>query len=159
MKPFTRLKLKAWLKSLDRRVSSACVALVDPDQGVVVVKASYKDYWSFPGGIIDAGQTPAEAAVREVREEVGLAIAQNTLSFRMVLDRVSDVAQSYQFVFEAPIDHAEIASMIKDGKEIEAIDVVSRNQILERDRPYSQTTYLWANHQTGYHEQQLTIDG
>lgn len=31
-------------------------------------------WWCFPGGAIEAGEQPAEAVVREVREEVGLSV-------------------------------------------------------------------------------------
>ncbi|KOU17089.1 NUDIX hydrolase [Streptomyces sp. WM6349] len=31
--------------------------------------------WAFPGGGIEAGESPEEAAVREVAEEVGLEVA------------------------------------------------------------------------------------
>ncbi len=38
---------------------------------LVVHRPSYDD-WSFPKGHVDAGETVAEAALREVREETGL---------------------------------------------------------------------------------------
>jgi 8-oxo-dGTP pyrophosphatase MutT (NUDIX family) len=63
----------------DARVSAVLVALVDGDDGPDVLLTrrsmemrSHRGEISFPGGRLDPGETPVQAALREAHEEVGL---------------------------------------------------------------------------------------
>ena len=45
-----------------------------PDGAVLLVRQSYRKSWGVPGGLLKRGETPEDAARREVYEEVGLRI-------------------------------------------------------------------------------------
>ncbi|WP_329128174.1 NUDIX hydrolase [Streptomyces caniferus] len=44
----------------------------DASGRVLMVEPSYKDYWEIPGGYVETGESPLQACVREVREELGI---------------------------------------------------------------------------------------
>ena len=134
-------------------MSSAAIALYTADDKVLVVKANYKVYWSFPGGVIDSGETPREAGVRETNEEVGVAVNPNDLEFRLIVDRVSRIAQTYQFTFQCEVDPVAFETISLDTSEIDQYAIVSRKDIIDGDRKYSESTRLWALGKTGYYEQ------
>ena len=48
--------------------------IVDEADRVLLVRRSDNGRWAVPGGCQDLGETPAECAVREVREETGYVV-------------------------------------------------------------------------------------
>ena len=51
-------------------------AIILDDSGHVLLHRRTEDsHWAIPGGILEPGEEPAEAVIREVREETGLIIA------------------------------------------------------------------------------------
>ena len=148
----------AWLKTMDARVGSASVILEDEDGQALIVKANYKSYWTFPGGIIDKGETPKEAAIREVREEVGLTIDPATVTFAWVASRSSHVAQTLQFVFKAKLPASAIDHIKMQSSEIEDWRFVSKDDVLSEDIHYAKAVDLWArDFSDGYTEQTFAI--
>jgi 8-oxo-dGTP pyrophosphatase MutT (NUDIX family) len=143
----------AWLKTMDARVSSATIILEDTAGRALIVKANYKEHWTFPGGIIDAGETPKQAAVREVSEEVGLTIDPASVSFAWVASRSSRMAQTYQFVFRAALPAGSEALVNLQAEEIDEYVFVSKDDIARGERNYGKVIEHWAAGVTGYVEQ------
>jgi 8-oxo-dGTP diphosphatase len=62
----------------------AAAALVDPDNRVLIAQRpqgrSMAGLWEFPGGKVEAGETPEQALVRELREELSIEVCVTCLA-------------------------------------------------------------------------------
>ncbi|HET6856348.1 MAG TPA: NUDIX hydrolase, partial [Streptomyces sp.] len=54
---------------------AAGVLLFDEADRVLLVDPTYKPGWEFPGGVVETGEAPARAGMREVAEEIGIELA------------------------------------------------------------------------------------
>jgi 8-oxo-dGTP pyrophosphatase MutT (NUDIX family) len=84
--------------------------------------------WALPGGRIDPGETPEDAALRECAEEVGLALAPAA-----VLGRLDDYATRSGFVITPVVAWCEgPAELAPDPEEVAEIH---RVPLAELERP------------------------
>jgi 8-oxo-dGTP diphosphatase len=52
--------------------AAAGVLFFDAENRILLVNPSYKPGWDLPGGYLQPGETPTQAAAREVHEELGI---------------------------------------------------------------------------------------
>ncbi len=62
----------------------AACALVDTDARVLLAQRPadrpMAGLWEFPGGKLDAGERPEDTLIRELKEELGIAVEENCLA-------------------------------------------------------------------------------
>ena len=68
------LGLRAWWFVRRPATHGVCVALWHGDK-VLLIRTTYRDCYSLPGGFVKRGEPPEQAARRELHEEVGVDLS------------------------------------------------------------------------------------
>jgi len=80
----------------------------------------FPDHWDFFGGHLEAGETPEEALVREVREELGVEL--NAWSFFRCYDCLEgDAYPNRKHIYYARIDQNTSELSLYEGQRLTAI--------------------------------------
>lgn len=107
---FTEEENNIWAKQLPGKMTSACLAVQNKDK-VLMVKAGYKDHWTFPSGIVDDKESPKQAALRETREETGLQFDDAKCELLGVIYTASNGADRDRFNFGFSVKVADINNL------------------------------------------------
>ena len=94
-----------------------CVAaLLQNAAGMILIceRRDFAESWQFPQGGIDAGESPREALVRELMEELGLPLEQTEALLERLLrfGRLHKVAANRFFLPDTIADFARIAGVL-----------------------------------------------
>lgn len=129
-KIFTEEENNTWSKQLPGKMTSACLAVRHKKQ-VLMVKAGYKDHWTFPSGIVDDKESPKQAALRETKEETGLLFEESGCGLLAVVYTASNGSDRdrFNFGFTVEVKDADSLVMSIPNDEIEEFRWVDFNQV------------------------------
>lgn len=130
-KIFTEEENKQWQRTLPAKITSACIALRSGGK-VLMVKAHYKDHWTFPSGIVDVNESPKTAAIRETHEEIGIKVDAADVDLLTVIytQGKDGYLDRFNFVFTVN-QFSEDRSFNLQPEEIEQVEWVSLDNISE----------------------------
>ena len=98
---------------------------------VLLVKPTYNEVWHLPGGVVEAGESPAAGAVREVKEELGLDVeAGPLLGVDYRPPTPGGRGDALRFVFDGgALTPAQIARIVLPSNEIREWRYVSVDEL------------------------------
>ncbi|MBN7138016.1 hypothetical protein A7A76_02820 [Lysobacter enzymogenes] len=96
-----------------KRISAGCLIRSD-DGRLLIVKPNYREGWLLPGGIIEAGESPAQGLRRELIEELELDVG---TGLRLVcvdyLCADASYAESLHLLFDGPVLDASARARLR----------------------------------------------
>ena len=132
----TNFKPNDFYKSLPAKRMAAGALLRDEQGRVLLVKPSYKESWEIPGGIVESNESPKQALIRELFEELGLELKPE--DFRLVcieyMSAGGEKTEALMFIFEyeGPYEHLAKALVPVDSKEILEMQFVELDKIADK---------------------------
>lgn len=110
---------------LRRSAHEGALVAVHVGDALLLVGSSYRREWNFPGGSVRPGETPAEAARRELEEEIGLHVS--TLVPAGEASGIWDWRRDHVHFFELRFDH--LPELELDHREIVAARLFDKNEL------------------------------
>lgn len=119
-----------------RKRVAADVLFRDETGRILLVDPAYKPDWDLPGGMAEANEPPLDAAIREIREELGLDYQGGRL---LVVDWIAPSGpwdDSLMFVFDGGVLDAQQRASIRLGDgELNEVRFVSQEEAKRLLRP------------------------
>jgi 8-oxo-dGTP diphosphatase len=110
---------RTYQDSLPKKRMGAGALIFDENGRFLLVNPTYKDPWEVPGGIVEAKESPAQACVREVGEELGLDIELERLLLVDYLSDSPEKVEALMFIFQGPtLMQAEIETIQLQAEEL-----------------------------------------
>ena len=105
--------------TLPKKRIGALMLFLDEQERILLVKPTYRLDWLLPGGTVEGDESPLQAALREVQEEVHLTVMRTRLLCIDYVAKTSERGESLQFVFYGGVlSSNQIASIVLPEDEL-----------------------------------------
>jgi len=121
----------------DRPIVGVLAVVMRGDRALVVRRANppMSGRWGFPGGVMELGETVAQGAMRELKEETGVqAEAAGPLTVIDTIDRDKEGRVRYHYTLVAVIGHWQSGEGIPDDDAGE-VAWLTRSEIVDQNLP------------------------
>ena len=148
---------ESYYENLPKKPMAAGVVFLDASNRLLILKPTYKDTWTLPGGVVEENESPYQACVREVKEEIGLKI-QNIkfLSVDYMSPQTSEYpnkGENLQFIFFGGVlGEVEIKNITFTKDEISEykfVSLVEAQQLVNKNLAQRLPKSLEAIHNSG----------
>jgi len=121
----------------DRPIVGVLAVVMRGDRALVVRRANppMSGRWGFPGGVLELGETVAQGAMRELKEETGVqAEAAGPLTVIDTIDRDKEGRVRYHYTLVAVIGHWQSGEGIP-GDDAGEVAWLTRSEIVDQNLP------------------------
>lgn len=141
---YTNEEVAAWLKSQPGKVVSSKVILRDGQGKMLVTRPNYKHGLHFVGGLVDKGESPLQAVLRETQEEVSITLRAEDLTFLGTRYGVSKRAGNdyIHFLYSAEITSGQIKQIKLQTEELDGMEWVDEKKPDDRILDMTYAFYL-----------------
>ena len=103
---------------------------------ILLCELTYKQEWDLPGGVVDPHESPANAVIREIREEMQVAVSPGSLLAVNWLPSWRGWDDATLFVFDLGVDEDVIARSHLEPRELRSLHWCDLDQVERRAAPY-----------------------
>jgi RimJ/RimL family protein N-acetyltransferase/8-oxo-dGTP pyrophosphatase MutT (NUDIX family) len=111
--------------------------LIRNDAGqILLCELTYKKEWDLPGGVVDPHESPAQAVIREVREELEIEVSPQLLVAVNWLPKWRGWDDAMLFVFDLGVQDDVIARARLEPRELRSVHWCTPEDVESRAAPY-----------------------
>jgi len=129
-----------YYSNLPKKHIGAMVLLFDENNQIFIIKPTYKEGWSMPGGGVDIDESPKSAVIRETKEEIGLELKNIELICVEHTSKKGIKPETLQFIFFGgklnSKDIDEISLNKNEHSEFQFLDILEATSLLDERQRY-----------------------